>query len=374
MTAPTDELQTTPLHDRHLALSARMGEFAGYDMPINYGSIANEHRAVRENAGAFDVSHMGRLRFFGRDGHDALQRLATVHVDALETGRARYGFILNADGGVVDDVIVYRLDKDEWLVVVNGANRTAVVRHLGELGISASAYTDETDTTGMIALQGPSAREVLGKMNVGISVPEYSMRIVRHKQLQLTTTGYTGEDGVEVVAPADAAGALWDQMLDAGAAPAGLGARDTLRLEMGYPLHGHELTPEHTPWGAGLDWGIDLRNEGFHGRERLLGLNKEGFAILTGLKCTGRGTPRAGYVVSDGEDVVGRVTSGGFSPMLETGIALAFVNPDLREPGVKLTVAADETGRRALPVEVVRLPFYRDGSRRPSGGSRRDAS
>ena len=348
-----------------------MAPFGGWDMPITYGSIAEEHQTVRSAAGAFDVSHMGRLHFRGEAGAQVLERMTTIHVPAVTPGRAKYGFVLNRHAGIVDDVILYTLADDEWMLVVNASNRRNVLRKLRQHRANPACFVDETETTGMIALQGPTAREVFAKAVPGTMVPEYSMRAAAEGDLLLLTTGYTGEDGLEVIAPAEQIGPLWDAMLAAGAKPIGLGARDTLRLEMGYPLHGHEISRERSPWQAGLGWGVDLRNETSHGRDRLLALREEQSTELAALVCTGKGIPRAGNVVLVDGAERGHVTSGTFSPSLQKGIALAYLCESCRAEGSSVEIAPDSASRRKVEAVVTRLPFYAEGSRRPSGPGRK---
>ena len=371
MSTTLSDTLKTPLHERHLSLNASMAPFAGWDMPIRYGSIADEHTAVRTECGIFDVSHMGRLRFRGRDAAEVLEQLITVHVPALAVGRAKYGFVLNEHGGVIDDVILYCLDENDWLLVVNASNRANVLAQMDKLGLDRTCMQDDTALTGMMALQGPHARSVFAEAMPQHTLPEYSMRAEAVGDNVILTTGYTGEDGLELIAPAENIGDMWDAFLKAGAKPIGLGARDTLRLEMGYPLHGHELTPEHTPWQAGIAWGVDLRNESFHGREHLVALREEHQTAMTALKCSGKGVPRSGQVVLiDGKEV-GHVTSGTFSPSLQTGIALAYVCPRHRSSGTDVAIAASPDARRQVAAQVVKLPFYTDGSRKPSGPGRK---
>ena len=373
-----DSLAATPLHSRHTALGAKMGPFAGYDMPIVYAGIAAEHAAVRAGCGVFDVSHMGRIRFTGTAGVDAVQRLTTIHLPSVETGSARYGLVLNDDAGVIDDVIAYRLTDDDWMLVVNASNRVAVLERAEHLGVR-DPLVDETEVTGMLAIQGPAARDVLLKAAPSLRIPEYSMRVVETSlngvPVDVATTGYTGEDGVEVVTRANDIGGVWDALIDCGATPAGLGARDTLRLEVGYPLHGHELAPDIRPAEARAAWAVNLRNDVFAGRDAFLATRDEPISRrLVGIRTSGRGVPRADQVVACGGAEVGRVTSGTFSPTLGTGIALAFVAAEHAETGTPVSVGQRATGvargnpRRAVEGEIVALPFYRDGSRRPNGG------
>lgn len=364
-------LRTTPLIGHHRELGAKIGSFAGYAMPITYGSITDEHTAVRTSAGMFDVSHMGRLMFRGEACTDALEHLVTVHTAALPAGHAWYGLILTEQGGVLDDVILYALRQHEHLLVVNAGNREAVLHHIASLHAGRCSLIDQTETTGMIALQGPSARTVL-RAATGIAPPEPSMRAMailwEEASLVVATTGYTGEDGVELIMPAERAGGLWERLLRAGAKPAGLGARDTLRLEMAYPLYGHELSTEVTPWQARLGWALDKQNTSYCGREHVMEHRGLSARTLVGLRTLGRGVPRAYQQVLSEGMVVGTVTSGTFSPSLRVGIALAYVERSHSIEGRQLMLASDAGGGRQLSVEVVPTPFYRNGSRRLSKG------
>ncbi len=365
-TSPVPLLRT-PLFNRHLALGARMAPFAGFEMPIMYRSIAEEHNAVRHGCGIFDVSHMGRLRFSGTAGHELLERLTTIHVASVGAGTARYGFILTDSGGILDDVILFATRAAEWVLVVNAGNRRSVVEHMGKLE-PYPRFFDDTESTGMVAVQGPATRAVLRQVMRGLPVPDRANRVIETDwngtPVVLSTTGYTGEDGVEIIAASGRIEALWDSVIEAGAVPAGLGARDTLRLEMGYPLHGHELSKETDPWQAGLGWAVDRRNEKFTGRSALLARGNDKTPRLVGLKAAGRGIPRAGNLVEDHGIVVGEVTSGTFSPSLQQGIALAYVGFGAASPGKQFSVRDRESESRRITMEQVLAPFYRTGTRR----------
>jgi len=360
-------LLRTPLFNRHLALGARMAPFAGFEMPIMYRSIAEEHNAVRSGCGIFDVSHMGRLRFSGTAGHELLERLTTIHVASVDAGTARYGFILTDSGGILDDVILFATNAADWVLVVNAGNRFSVVEHIRKLE-PHPCFLDDTESTGMVAVQGPTTRGVLRQVMPGLGVPERANRVIQADwhgtPVVISTTGYTGEDGVEIIAPSGRIDALWDSVMEAGAVPAGLGARDTLRLEMGYPLHGHELTKETDPWQAGLGWAVDRRNEEFVGRSAVFARENDKAPRLVALKAVGRGIPRAGNLVEDNETAVGEITSGTFSPSLHQGIALAYVGYGAGSPGKQFSVRDRESESRRMTMEQVLAPFYRTGTRR----------
>lgn len=346
-------LRTSPLDAVHRALGAKMVPFGGWEMPIQYRSgTLVEHRSCRRAAAVFDVSHLGTVRVTGPAAFDRLQATLTNDLRKVAPGRAQYTHLLDeSDASVLDDIIVWWLGEDRFDVMPNASNTARVVDALGG--------EDVTATRAVIAVQGPAARERLGTF-----APEAAavgrFRVVQTEVLGRTCTvagtGYTGEDGVELAVPADHAAAVWEALTAAGAVPAGLGARDTLRLEAGLPLHGHELGPGITPLQAGLGWVVAWDKDDFRGRaaleaERARGVSRR----LRGLEIEGRRPPRAGQAVLVDGEPRGEVTSGNFSPTLERGIALAFLPPDV---GEGREVAVDVRGR-AVPARVVGLPFYR---------------
>lgn len=346
-------LRTSPLDAVHRALGAKMVPFGGWEMPIQYppGTLA-EHRSCRRAAAVFDVSHLGTVRVTGPGVFDRLQATLTNDLRKVAPGRAQYTHLLDeSDASVLDDIIVWWLDGDRFDVMPNASNTASVVDAIGG--------EDMTATRALIAVQGPAARARLGTF-----APEAAavgrFRVIETEVLGRTCTvagtGYTGEDGVELAVPADHAAAVWEALTATGAVPAGLGARDTLRLEAGLPLHGHELGPGITPLQAGLGWVVAWDKGDFRGRaaleaERARGVSRR----LRGLEIDGRRPPRAGQAVLIGGEPRGEVTSGNFSPTLERGIALAFLPPDVGE-GSEVAVAVRGT---AVPARVVGLPFYR---------------
>jgi aminomethyltransferase len=374
-------LAKTPLFDRHVSLGANIGPFSGYSMPIVYSRIGTEHEAVRTAAGIFDVSHMGRLHFRGSGAVETLERLTTIHVPSIEHGCARYGVVLDAEAGVIDDVFLYSSgtepgvgvpDGAEYMLVVNAGNLANVLKQLASLE-PVCVPDDETDTTGMIAVQGPSARGIVSVV-LGVEPPVFSNRVERIAwkdiPLLVATTGYTGEDGAEIIGPNEAVADLWDCFIEAGVTPAGLGARDTLRLEVAYPLHGHELSTKITPNQARISWAVDLGNTDFHGRDAYMAARQANDgAVLVGLRCEGRGVPRAEQIIYHEGKVVGTVTSGTHSPTLKTGIALGYVTTHLAVPGTKVELAAAGSSRQ-VDAQIVKTPFYTYGSRRPSEPNR----
>jgi aminomethyltransferase len=355
-----------PLDAEHRSLGGRMVPFAGWDMPLRYGSVLDEHRACRTGAVVFDVSHMGSAWVRGPGAVAALQALLTNDLGRIGPGRAQYTHLLADDGSVVDDLIVWWVGEEQLLVIPNAANTAAVVSALERAVVGAPGGADVepvTERRALLAVQGPEARRRLAGL-----APEASS--VAHFGVTRTSlpggasglvggTGYTGEDGVELFVPVEAAVDVWRALLGAGISPAGLGARDTLRLEMGYPLHGHELGPGITPLQAGLGWVVGWDKPAFAGRAALLAEKERGPARrLTGIVLADRQVPRAGCpVLLDGQPA-GEVTSGNVSPLLERGIALAFLPPGTR-PGTAVEV--DIRGRRAAGA-VVKPPFIKPGS------------
>ncbi|MGQ0743875.1 MAG: glycine cleavage system aminomethyltransferase GcvT [Acidimicrobiales bacterium] len=344
-------MHLSPLDRAHRQAGARMVAFGGWEMPVSYptGTLV-EHRTCRGSAVAFDVSHLGSLRVTGPEAAALLQANLTNDLDRIRPGCAQYTHLLDEyDGSVLDDLIVWWVHPGEFHVMPNAANTSSVQAILGG--------TDITRARAVIAVQGPDARRAVAELSIpAASVPRF--RLTRFEwegePCVAAGTGYTGEDGVECALPVSVALSFWSALMEAGVAPAGLGARDTLRLEAGLPLHGHELGPGITPAQAGLDWVVAWDKPTFRGREALLAERHKGLARrLAGLLLDGRQPPRAGYPVKAGGRVIGEVTSGNYSPTLETGIALAFLPPYLR-PGADVIVDARGTD---LEARVVSLPF-----------------
>ena len=346
-------LRQSPLVDQHRALDAQLVEFGGWEMPISYpsGTVA-EHLACRNSVAMFDVSHLGTVRVSGPDAFDTLQATLTNDLTKVEPGRAQYTHLLDEEtASVVDDIIVWwHADDPECFDVMPNASNTDGV-------VGAIGGTDITATRAVIAVQGPQAVDttasVIGEL---ARVGRFRVGTGEWSGLPVTVagTGYTGEPGIEISAPTEVAPSLWEALADAGATPAGLGARDTLRLEAGLPLHGHELGEGITPLQAGLGWVIGWKKPTFRGRialeaERETGVTRR----LTGLTVDGRRPPRAGCDVLVGDDVIGEVTSGNFSPVLGHGIAMAFLPPDLDEG---TSVEIDVRGKR-LAATVAKMPF-----------------
>jgi len=358
-------LRRSPLDREHRVLHARMAEFGGWEMPIQYGTgVLAEHRACRERAVVFDVSHLGSVRVTGEGARSLLQWALTNDLGRIGPGRAQYTHLLDpGDAHVVDDIIVWWVGEDDFLVMPNASNTGRLVSALEEAATEHAAgpcrIEDVTATRAVLAVQGPEARARLATMaDTLATVPRFAVAPV---ELDgdvgfVAGTGYTGEDGVELHVPAPAAPAWWRRLLEGGLTPAGLGARDTLRLEAGLPLHGHELGPGITPLQAGLGWVVRFDKGDFRGRDALVAERERGVSRrLWGLVLEGRQVPRSGYQVSFEGVPVGEVTSGNFSPVLGRGIALAFLPSGITEGAA---VDVDVRGRAAAAT-VVKPPFVR---------------
>ena len=345
-------LRLSPLDAEHRALGARMVEFGGWEMPIQYVGVLDEHRACRHDGVVFDVSHLGSVRVRGGGALPALQWALTNDLGRIAPGRAQYTHLLDpADAHVVDDIIVWWVGPDDLLVMPNASNTDRILEALGAAGADHAGgapceLEDVTSSRAVLAVQGPRARERLAKvLPDAATVPRFGVQPVEDELFRgfVAGTGYTGEDGVELHVPAASAPATWRTLVETGLEPAGLGARDTLRLEAGLPLHGHELGPGITSLEAGLGWVVRFDKGDFRGRDALLAQRERGITRrLRGLVAEGRQIPRAGCAVAIDGSVVGEVTSGNFSPVLEHGIALAFLPPDIVD-GAPVTI--DVRGR-----------------------------
>ncbi len=353
------DLRRTPLYDEHRSLGARLVDFAGWEMPVQYEGIKAEHEAVRARAGLFDVSHMGEAVFRGPDAERAVQRLVTRDVGRLATGQAGYSAVCYENGGTVDDVIVYRREGD-FLVVVNASNRDKDIEHFRENVSDLDVeVADESDDWALLALQGPEAADLLQKITTtdlsGLKPFRFAEGEVAGARTMISRTGYTGEDGFELYLSPEDAPRVWRELLGAGATPAGLGARDTLRLEAGMCLYGNELDPETTPLEAGIGFAVHLdKEEEFIGQEALRAEKEQGLRKkLVGFELEGRGIARHDHEVRAGDETVGRVTSGTLSPTLNKAIGLAFVSPGVED---RFEVMVRE---RPVEAHTVPLPFYK---------------
>jgi len=362
--APAADLRHTSLHDRHLALGAKLADFGGWQMPIEYpgGGVLREHEAVRQRVGLFDVGHLGKLEVRGPGAAGFVDGCLTNALERIRVGQAQYTLCCDpGTGGVVDDLIVYLRGEDDVLLVPNAANSAEVARRLREAAPTGITVTDLHDRWGVLAVQGPLADDVLAGLGLPVGHPYMSFVPTRWGGSAVTVcrTGYTGERGYELLPTAEGAPALWDALLDgvrrAGGLPCGLGARDTLRTEMGYPLHGHELSLQITPVQARVGWAVGWRKPAFWGREVLLAERERGAGRQAwGLLALQRGVPRGELTVLRGAgEPIGRTTSGTFSPTLKQGIALALLDRSVAE-GEQVSV--DVRGR-PLACRVVRPPF-----------------
>jgi aminomethyltransferase len=365
--AATDELRHTPLHDLHVELGARMVPFAGYEMPVQYESIIEEHRTVRRAVGLFDLSHMGELEVRGDEAVAFLRYAVVSDPGAIEIGQAQYSMLCDDDGGIIDDLIIYRLDEQRFMVVCNASNRFAVIEQLMTLledGDLAAEVEDRSDATGLVAPQGPLAATVLARLTDleldQVANYHFARGKVAGIECIVARTGYTGEDGFELFCDASRTRELWEAVAAAGAdgiRPCGLGARDTLRLEAGMPLYGNELSRDTNPFEVNLGRVVKLEKGEFVGRPALQAVaDASPRRKLIGLQMVDNAIPRAGYEVRAGGDAVGKVTSGTLSPTLGTKIAMALVPAALAGIGNEFEVMVRERPQRA---EQVKLPFYR---------------
>jgi aminomethyltransferase len=347
-------LLRTPLFDRHVGLGARLVPFAGWEMPVQYEGVIPEHLAVRRDCGVFDVSHMGEIEVEGPQARDFLQSLLSNDLDRIGPGQAQYTLLTTEEGGIVDDLIVYERDPERFLLIVNASNREPDFAWLQGHEVSDAELRDVSDDWALLAVQGPRSLERLG-------LPEAPAFTFADGEIDgvlctVNRTGYTGEMGVELLVAAGAAPELWDRVLERGVMPCGLGARDTLRLEVCYPLHGNDIGPETDAISAGLGWVCALDKE-FTGVSELRRIKEEGPARrLAAFTMDEPGIPRQGMTILDGSgESVGEVTSGSHSPMLERGIGLGYVDAGLSQPGSELTIDIRGRPRRA---SVVKKPIY----------------
>lgn len=364
MDEKTGNERKTPLYDSHVALGGKMIPFAGYMLPVQYSGVIAEHMAVRTKAGLFDVSHMGEVYLAGRDALANLQNLMTNDFSRMSDGRVRYSLMCNDRGGIVDDLVVYRQDGERYLVVVNASNRRKDVEWMKACLFKDVCLEDASDDIAQLALQGPASKEILAKLTDPDKIPEKYYTFVEGLDVGgirclVSQTGYTGEHGYELYTSNADVTSLWNALLDAGTplglVPAGLGARDTLRLEAGMPLYGHEMTDETTPFEAGLAFAVKMDKEDFVGKSALESAT-EPARKRVGLAVTGRGIARGGEIVYVEDRAVGRTTSGTHCPYLGKPAAMASMERSFSEPG--RAVEVEVRGRR-IAAEVVSLPFYK---------------
>ncbi|PAZ02481.1 MAG: glycine cleavage system protein T [Spartobacteria bacterium AMD-G5] len=349
----------TPLHDQHLAAGGRIVEFAGWEMPVQYTGILHEHKAVRESCGVFDISHMGEFFVEGPGATAWLDSLLTNNLAGLSVGHAQYTLLLNERGGVIDDLLAYRLAEEKYLLIVNAAKIDEDAAWLRKHAASGVTFTDRSSEFAALAIQGPTAAEVFEKLFQRPMPAERNRVLEIHPGSFIATTGYTGEAGFEWVMPASEATAAWQAALAAGATPCGLGARDTLRLEMCYPLNGSDLSPDRTPLEAGLVFFCDLKKPAFLGRDALLAQKQLSVLPhkLCALRVTDKSPPiRSHYRVFVNGEPVTETTSGALSPSLGYGIALAYLPPAYCDLGQEVQI---EVRDRRFRAEVVKKPFLK---------------
>jgi aminomethyltransferase len=348
----------TPLYKTHLFLGAKMAPFGGWMMPIQYQGILAEHLHTRQAVSVFDICHMGEFMLQADLALTGFDRLVTQNITAMPSGSCRYGFMLNPQAGVLDDLVVYRLDKTKWMLVVNAATTLDDYEHLKKNLRGEYQLENISDQTAKLDLQGPQSQEVLknifGEGLAKLNYYTFSEFIFQKERCIISRTGYTGELGFEIYIANDAAAKLWETLLkDARVKPAGLGCRDTLRLEMGYPLYGQDLNAQHTPLAAGLSRFVDLTKD-FIGKDALLKEKKNGLAErLICFQASSRRTPRHGFAIFANQQRVGTVTSGSFSPSLSVGIGMGYVAGNF-DTGAQLIIKEAET---EIPVRVVKRPF-----------------
>jgi len=365
-------MKKTPLYEKHLALAAKMTPFAGFEMPVVYSSITEEHLAVRNEAGIFDVSHMGEFIVKGKESLDLVQYLTSNDASKLFPGRVQYSCFPNRNGGIVDDLLVYRLPDENgemnFMLVVNGANIEKDWEWVNENNNFDAKLSNLSDQTALIALQGPKSSAILsGLTNLDLdSMPYYHFKkgsIAGQDDVLISTTGYTGSGGFEIYAANDQIGPIWDAIMESGKAyglkPAGLGARDTLRLEMGFCLYGNDINDETSPLEAGLGWITKLSKGDFMGSDKIIQLKESGIRKkLLAFKIADRRVPRNGYpIFNESNEEIGMVTSGTQSPSLGHPIGLGYINSDYGKEGSSILIGV---GKKMLQGQVCKLPFYKN--------------
>ena len=347
-------LRRTPLIEAHLESNARLVEYAGWSMPVLYTSILEEARAVRNGVGIFDISHMGRARIAGTGAVELLQKLTTNDVDVLSPSEAHYSLLANPMGGIIDDIIVYRESNDAFLVVINAGNTAKDLDWIKSHQNSGVGLADNTDSTAMIAVQGPVAPAMVAALAgdstlLSLKRFQYAKGTISGSVATFCRTGYTGEDGFEIIVPAENAVNVWKRLRAEGAVECGLGARDALRIEAGYPLYGHEIDDQTSPVEAGLMWVVHLEKGDFIGsdpirRAKVAGPSRK----LVGFKSEERQQPRQGYGIYADTNLVGTITSGVFSPALNHGIAMGYISTPYARPGTRVEIAIRDKRIRAL--------------------------
>jgi aminomethyltransferase len=360
-------MKTTPLYDRHIALNAKMIDFGGWAMPVQYTSVIEEHRTTRANAALFDICHMGEIEVKGPQALDLLQFSLTRDLAGQKTGQVKLSALLNDRGGIIDDLTVYKMDRDFYMLVTNAGTRESDFQRIGsilEVKKFDASLSDVSDRTGKLDLQGPLSEEILQTLTPDdLKTLRFYWFIpsqVAGIPAIISRSGYTGEDGFEIYAAAEKIGAIWDSLMDAGAGhgmkPAGLGARDTLRMESGMMLNGQDITQEICPLEVPYAWLVDWSKD-FAGKTALSAVKQAGIRKkLAGFEMTGRGIARHGYPVTKDGRAIGQVTSGTFSPTLNKAIGLAFLYAENAEPDAEISIGIRDA---VSPAKIVRLPFYK---------------
>jgi len=342
------ELRRTPLYDAHVRLNARMVDFAGWSMPVMYAGILEETRAVRNGMGIFDISHMGRTRIYGDGATQLLQSLTSNDVSSLANSQAQYSLLTNPQGGIIDDIIVYREAAEAYMVVINASNTEKDLTWIRSHATPGVTIEDNSGATAMIAVQGPKAPQTIATMcgtDTLLALPRfhYTTGVIESVAATFCRTGYTGEDGYEVIVPAESAERVWDALAAAGATPCGLGSRDALRIEAGYPLYGHEIDDTTTPVEALLMWAVSLEKGEFTGRAHIAEVKANGpTRKLMGIVSSERIQPRQGYTVYVGNDAIGVITSGVFSPTLGRSVAMAYIDSRYAKTGTNVEILIRE--------------------------------
>ena len=357
------KIKKTPLFETHQKLGAKMISFAGFEMPVRYSSDIEEHIAVRQAAGLFDISHMGEFLVKGENALSFIQKVSANDASKLEDGQAQYSYLPNSKGGVIDDLLVYRLNEKKYMLVVNASNIQKDWNWINQFPLEQVCLENVSDETCLLALQGPKAIDCLKKLTKEDldSIPYYHFtigEIAKIKNVIISNTGYTGSGGFELYTKNENIVQLWNKLMKAGEGlglkPTGLSARDTLRLEKGFCLYGNELSEETSPLQAGLGW-VTKFNKNFVGKEALLKEKEKGvMKHLVAIKVMGKGIPRPGYIVTKDARQIGKVTSGSMSPQLKVGIALAMVESGIKETGTQVVIQGKN---RALNAQIVKLPF-----------------
>ena len=362
----SDSIQHTALYEQHLALKAKMTDFGGWLMPLEYAGVIAEHTAVRTDVGIFDVSHMCAIRVHGPQAKAFLDSVLTNDLSKINSGEVQYSLLCNDEGGVVDDLLVYCGGDDECHIIANASNGLTVVAILRDLAPAGVSVDDRRPDSAIIAVQGPRSHDVMTAIGLDVELAYMTLTVVKHPAwgfVVVSRTGYTGEHGYELVVDRSAAAQVWDALLACDVTPCGLGARDTLRLEMGYPLHGNDISPSISPVAARLNWAIGWNKSVFRGQSAVAAAKAAGAPrVLRGIELKDRGVPRSHMKVMAAGAEVGETTSGGFSPTLQCGIALALLDSAISVGDI---VAIDVRGR-LLTGAVVTPPFVSASPKNPA--------